>query len=110
MAGAFDHIASNAVPGEGGVDSPTTPTFERRPSTNTVQRSESGPSNDQTHLIKHRYDGANPRHLGKFRTKIHYRNDDDENDEDEDEIGLHMWENNEKVVLDVPWFKSKVDV
>lgn len=27
-------------------------------------------------------------------------------DDDEDEIGLHMWENRGKVVLEVPWFKT----
>ena len=108
--GAFDHIASNAIPGEGGIDSPTTTHFGHGPSTDTVQRSESGPSSDQTRLIKQRNDEAKSRHLGSFRTKLHYRNDDDENDEDEDEIGLHMWENNGNLVLDVPWFKSKVSV
>ena len=106
----FDHIANNAEPGEGGVDSPITPNFENGPSTDTVQRSESGPSNDQTHLIKHPKSGAKSRHLGTFRTRIHHRHDDDENDDDEDEIALHMWENNGKLALDAPWFKSKVSV
>lgn len=30
-------------------------------------------------------------------------------EEEEDEIGVHMWENNGKVKMETPWFKSKVD-
>ncbi|KAL9633973.1 MAG: hypothetical protein Q9164_004374 [Protoblastenia rupestris] len=36
------------------------------------------------------------------------RNDEDENDEAE--IGVHMWENRGKLILDAPWFKTKEGV
>lgn len=30
-------------------------------------------------------------------------------EEEEEEIGIHMWENNGKVKMETPWFKSKVE-
>ena len=33
--------------------------------------------------------------------------DEDDEEEEEEEIGVHMWENRGKVILDAPWFKSK---
>lgn len=33
-----------------------------------------------------------------------------ENDDDDEEIGFHMWENRGKVVLEVPWLRTKASV
>ena len=30
-----------------------------------------------------------------------------DDDDDEEEIGVHMWENRGKLVLDVPWLKDE---
>ena len=35
------------------------------------------------------------------------RNNDAEEDDDEEEIGVHMWENRGKLILDVPWLKDQ---
>lgn len=35
--------------------------------------------------------------------------EDGDDDEDEEEIPLHMWENNGKIKIETPWFKSKVE-
>lgn len=32
------------------------------------------------------------------------------NEEEEEEIAVHLWENNGKMKMETPWFKSKVDV
>ena len=37
------------------------------------------------------------------------RNNNDE-DDDQEEIGVHMWENRGKLILDAPWFKTKEGV
>ena len=42
---------------------------------------------------------------GSGTLKTIWRNSLDEND-DEEEIGLHMWENRGRVILEVPWFKT----
>ena len=34
---------------------------------------------------------------------------EDEDDDEDEEIGVHMWENNGKLKLETPWFKSKVE-
>ena len=106
---AFDHMATQAVPGEGSMESPTTPDYEKAPSTNLVQRSQSG-TGDSAQLLDASARGVEPGYLGTLRSRLYQRNEEDENDEDEDEIGLHMWENGGSVVLDAPWFKSKVEV
>ena len=36
------------------------------------------------------------------------RTEEDE-DEEEEEVGVHMWENRGHLVMEVPWFKSKVE-
>lgn len=36
-------------------------------------------------------------------------NNNEEEEEEEEEIGVHMWENNGKVKMETPWFKSKVE-
>lgn len=33
----------------------------------------------------------------------------DEEEEEEEEIGVHMWENNGKLKMETPWFRSKVE-
>ena len=33
----------------------------------------------------------------------------EDEDEEEEEIGVHMWENNGKLKMETPWFKSKVE-
>ena len=44
---------------------------------------------------------------GSGTLKTIWRNSLDEND-DEEEIGLHMWENRGRVILEVPWFKTSM--
>ena len=116
--GAFDHIAKHAVPGEGGAGSPTDSQPRKGLSSDTVERSvsgassdavqhcESGTNSDDAHLL---YRGSRFRDLGTRRVRRLRKNSEDEDDE-EDEIGLHMWENDGSVILDVPWFKSQVGV
>ena len=106
---AFDHMARNAVPGEGGADNLTASEVQKGPSTDTIQRSGSGTS-DNIQLLNISTDASKPRRFGSLRTRLYQRNAEDENDEDENEIGLHMWENRGSAGLNVPWFKSKVDV
>ena len=43
------------------------------------------------------------RHIPRRNT-----NHGEEDEEEEEEIGVHMWENNGKLKLETPWFKSKV--
>ena len=107
---AFDHIASNAIPGEGDASAQTTTSGPKKGlSDNSFYRSGSDSSNDHAQLLKNSHGGSKWRKLRTLRTRHLHRNDEDDDDE-ADEIGLHMWENNGKLVLDVPWFKSGVGV
>ena len=40
---------------------------------------------------------------------IKHGEEKEEEEEEEEEIGVHMWENNGKLKLETPWFKSKVE-
>lgn len=44
---------------------------------------------------------------GSGTLKTIWRNSLDEND-DEEEVGLHMWENRGRLILEVPWFKTSM--
>ena len=44
-----------------------------------------------------------------MRRHIPRRNKNHGEEEEEEEIGVHMWENNGKLKLETPWFKSKVE-
>ena len=35
--------------------------------------------------------------------------EEDRSEEEEEEIDVHMWENNGRLKLETPWFKSKVE-
>ena len=51
--------------------------------------------------------GVKSNSKGTGTLKTIWRNSLDEND-DEGEIGLHMWENRGRVILEVPWFKTSM--
>ena len=58
-------------------------------------------STESRPLSSHRGDiGGRERERERHRRRLAY------DDEEEEEIGLHMWENRGKVVLEVPWFHS----
>lgn len=56
---------------------------------------------------------ANRRQLRRATVKRHMPRregkNDEEEEEEEEEIGVHMWENNGKVKMETPWFRSKVE-
>ncbi len=39
----------------------------------------------------------------RARGRRHQSRDDDD---DEEEVGLHMWENRGRVILEIPWFRT----
>lgn len=56
--------------------------------------------------VRRRRQGSEARPMSiQGRATRHHPNDDD----DEEEIGLHMWENRGRVVLEVPWFRTSAD-
>ena len=57
-------------------------------------------------------DGRRPKRatITRRMTRRGGNGNEEHDDEDEDEIPLHMWENNGKIKMETPWFKSKVEV
>lgn len=43
----------------------------------------------------------------KHTPRGRHHNNKEEDDEEEEEIGVHMWENRGKLILDVPWLKDQ---
>ena len=57
------------------------------------------------HPLGHRHKDQNPGSEGMAATATMHKPKQDDDDEEE-EIGVHMWENRGKLVLDVPWLKD----
>ena len=75
-----------------------------RDATNKAFRSVRRPlGNDTSHDRQQPIRATMRRHIPRRNM-----NHGEEDEEEEEEIGVHMWENNGKLKLETPWFKSKV--
>ena len=61
------------------------------------------PGANQTSKI----DATATKRKAKHRSGWYDEDEDDEEEEEEEEIGLHMWENRGKLIMDVPWLRDR---
>ena len=83
--------------------------MELKSDSNTEQ-AESNKSDPTPYEIRLKPDADQTAKINATATRRRTKHDTrwyDEDEDEEEEIGLHMWENRGKLILDVPWLKNR---